>query len=153
CANPLRTLPAVQFRNYKPKRPAVVRLQVLAIMPIRQHNVIVEEFVELQVRRVTAVALDENVTGLSFESHHLNQFFDPDSLPTVVVARPGGDAMEVRSLSMGRQFAKFIPSKPERILDQSVQPEIPPVWIETGCRSVTQDRKSSDQSLTRWKPV
>src|SRR6266851_10253685 len=125
----------------------MVRFEVFAIMAIRQHDVLVQEFVNLQVGRVTAIAMDENVACLRLERHQLHQLADLNPLPTVVVARPGGDAMEIRRLARRRQLAQFFPAKPQGILDQSKHPKIPFGRIEARCRPVAQDRKTGNQVL------
>src|SRR5690242_14017809 len=152
-ANPFRTLPAVEFRHHQSQRPTMVRFEVLAVMAVGQDHIVVQKFADLQVGRVTTVTTHENITRLGFEFRQLHQLADLNSFPAVVVARPGGDAMKIRSLPMHWQLAEFVPTEPERILDEAVQAKIPFGGIEARRRSIAQHWKISDQSLSGWKTL
>src|SRR5215471_16612127 len=123
----------------------MVRLKVLAIMAIRQHHVLVQEFVDLQVGRVTAITMHENVTRLRLKRRQLHEIADLNPFPTVVIARPRGDAMKIRGLTVYWQLAEFVPTKSERIFNESEQAKIPFGGIKAGGQPVAEDRKTGHQ--------
>ena len=63
AADPLGALPQVQVRDQQPGRPAVLGLEVLAVVPEGDPGLAVEQVVQRQVRGVAAVRVHERVLG------------------------------------------------------------------------------------------
>src|SRR5712692_9955549 len=150
-AHPLGALPAVELRHHQPQRIAMVRLKLLAVMPVREHRVLGEKLVERQVARIVAVALDEDVAHPGLELHELHQVADLDALPLVVEPRPRRDAMEVGGLARFRQRTNLLVRQAQRLLDQTNHAKVPLLRIKTRSRPETQHRKTGNQILTGRK--
>src|SRR5262249_54051280 len=147
-SDPLGAFPRVQFRYYEPQRPAMVRFQVAAIVPMRKYHIIVQEQIERQIGRVSAITMHDDESNLGRESYEPHKIGHLDAFPDIVEARPGRDAVEITHLARLRQRVKLLVVEPQLRLCQSDQPEIPSCAIETRSRTIAQDRKLVGQRLT-----
>src|SRR5262249_52006184 len=122
-------------------------------MPVGQDHVVIQELGQRQIGRIAAVAMDENESRFRLELHQLHEVADLDAFPTVVEARPGGDAMEIRDLSGTRQLLKLFPVEQQRIFDQADHAEVPFCRIKTRRRTVAQYWKVGNESLAGGQTI
>src|SRR5450756_392499 len=80
-ADPLRALPEVPLRHHEAERVAVVWLQRLALVAVRQQDVRVVEDLERHVRGVALLGVYEDVGRLGADLGHLQDRPDRDALP------------------------------------------------------------------------
>ncbi len=129
----------------------MVRLKLLAVMPVREHRVLGEKLVERQVGRIVAVALDEDVAHPRLELHELHQVADLDTLPAVVEPGPRRDAVEVGGLARFRQRTNLVVRQAQWFLNQTNHAQVPLLRIKTRGRPEAQHRKTGNQILTGRK--
>src|SRR5918992_337829 len=89
-ANPLGALPEVEMRNEQPRRSAVLGLERLAAVLIRDPRPAADQILERQVGRVVAVAPRRDVAGVGLDARE--QRVDRHPGPGGVELGPLGDA-------------------------------------------------------------
>src|SRR5437868_12905467 len=113
AAHPLRALPEVEVRHQQPRRPAVLRLERLAVVVVGDPCLAIRDVLERQVRRVTPVAEREQVAGIMVDESE--ERVERDALPDGVELRPLGDAMDVGRDLLARQGLELVPRPARRL--------------------------------------
>src|SRR5215469_14568870 len=88
-SDPLGAFPRVEFRYHEPQRPAMVRFQLAPIVPMRKYHIIVQELIERQIGRVSAITMHDDESNLRRESYEPRKIAHLDAFPDIVEARPG----------------------------------------------------------------
>ena len=123
-------------RLHEPQRPAMVRFQIAAIVPMRKYHIIAEELIQRQIGRVSAITVHNDESGFEFESCQLHQVAHPDSFPDIVEARPARYAVEIAHLARLRQRVELLVVETKLRFYHSHHPEIPFLAIETRSRAI-----------------
>src|SRR5208282_613116 len=122
---PLGTLPEIEPGNDHAHRTAVLAAQGLALPARGEKHVAACELGERHVGGVAVVALEDDVPGLGLGSGERQDVLGTHPLPTVVVARPGGHAMNVGARAATRQGRESGPLPARRAPHQAVDREAP----------------------------
>src|SRR5205807_5539209 len=124
-ADELRSFPGVTLRDDHARRTAMLFRQRFAVPLVRNDHVVVHADLEWIVRRVTVVALEEDVCGFGLRFHEVGNSEECHSLPFPVELGPGGDAMKVAYVFELRQREELLPVQRDRVLDQAVDFQLP----------------------------
>ena len=84
-------------------------------MVCSQQNVVMQQIGEGDVRRVSLLGVDQNVSSLSCRLRAVEKLANRNSAPAIVEAAPAGDAVKVAGGFDFRQLVEFIPTKLEWI--------------------------------------
>ena len=99
--------------------------QRFAVPLVRDEHVVVHADLEWIVRRVTVVALEEDVCGLGLRLHKVGDGEKRHPLPFHVELGPGGDAMKVAYVFELRQREELLPVQRDRVLYEAVDFQLP----------------------------
>ena len=123
AAHPLGALPEVQVRDEQPGGAAVLGVERLAVVGVRDPGLAAGEVLEREVGRVAAVAERDRVLGLGLDA--LEQRVDRDALPGRVQLRPARDAVDVDGDRLARQRAQLVPGPAVQLVDLADDREVP----------------------------
>ena len=107
-AHPLRALPEVEVRDEQPRRAAVLRVERLVVVLVRDPRLAVADVLEREVRRVAAVAEREDVLGARVDA--VEQRVERDARPRRVELRPLRHAVDVDGDPLARQRRELAPT-------------------------------------------
>lgn len=94
--DPLRTLPGIQSRHYQAHRSAVVGVDRLSVVGIREQRIFSQKVRQREISRPFLVVCGRQCKSrLGFDPRQLEHRAGRDSLPQVAQPRPPGDAMKV----------------------------------------------------------
>ena len=135
-SDPLGAFPRVEFRYHEPQRPAMVRFQIAAMVPMRKYHIIAEELIQRQIGRISAITMHNHESGFGRESYQLHQVAHLDAFPDIVEARPGRYAVEIAHLPRLRKRVELLVVETKLRFYQSDHSEIPFRAIETRSRAI-----------------
>ena len=92
---PFRALPEIEMRHHQPHRAAMVLLQRLARPAVREQGVLGGEILQREIGGVAVMGMQHHEPRLVARLAGHQQIAGGEPFPLVVVARPGGDAMDV----------------------------------------------------------
>jgi len=148
-ARPFHGLPSIPVRNNQPNGKAVIGRQRFAVMMRGEQDAIAIEIGQRHVGRVALFGMDENSRGPSVGHRSFQNLFHGHAGPTVIEATPTRHTVKVAVVCGAGQFSEFPPVKLQRILYETVDPEIPPLRIESRYRPVMKNRPFECQGLAR----
>src|SRR5689334_4809947 len=80
-AQPLRALPEVEARHQQAERPAVLRVELAAVVAVGEQRIVVHHGPERHVRRVVLLAVGHDVGGVRQQARGPEHVGDRDALP------------------------------------------------------------------------
>src|SRR5262245_1619788 len=107
--DPLGALPEVEMRDDQPHGTPVLGRQRVPVVMRGEDDVVVEERLEREVRRVVRGGVDHDVAGRRAGARVGQQVPGPDATPVVVEPAPARDAVHVGLTLHGRQDRELGP--------------------------------------------
>src|SRR5215472_4501192 len=113
------------MRHDQPQRIAMVRAERLAVMVRGKEHVFAVKIDQRDVGGKTLFGMNKYVLRFRLELYQLENFLKCDALPVIVKAATACDAMEVAVRLHPGKFVKFVPLKPNSLVHQASNMEIP----------------------------
>jgi hypothetical protein len=118
-----------------------------------EDRVLGREVHEREVRRVAVVGGEEDVRRLCLRHGRVEEVADEHAAPVVVVARPGGDAVDVGpELGLGER-EEGVPRQRETVLDEARDVEPPCGEADGGFGAEVEDGPVRDDVLAGRQPL
>jgi hypothetical protein len=92
---PFRALPEIEMRHHQPHRAAMFLLQRHARPAMHEQGVFRGKIFQRQIGGVTVMGIQHDMAGFIARLARIEQIAGRQPLPLIVVARPGGHAMDV----------------------------------------------------------
>ena len=131
----------------------MLRLQRLAAEGVRQHDVVVLEDLEREVRRVALLAVREDEASGRLELRPAEDRLDRDTLPGRIQPRPTRHAVDVAVDRLAGETLELLPGERELALDLAVDLEVPLRKVRAGNRAVMQHGELERPVLAGRNPV
>ena len=145
--DPLGALPEVELGDHHAQGPAMLAADRLAVPAPGQQHVVGREVGQRHVGRVGVVGMEDDVLRGGLGLHQLQQIARAHALPPVVVARPGGDAVDVgRERGLG-QVGELAPFPGRGALDLAVDEQAPGMGRDLGLDAEIEHRPVLDLAL------
>ena len=121
-------------------------------IPMRGHQILRPgPGFQRQVGGVAIIGVEHHMTGLGHGLHQVEQGQRPHPRPTIIIARPGGDAVDIIQPFRLRQGLKRRPIEDQPVRHQPIHPQPPFVAANGGLHAQIQHREIGHQSLPRWQ--
>ena len=133
--DPLGALPEIELRDHDAQRPAMFPADRLAVPAPGQQHVVGGEIRQRHVGLVGVVGVEDDVLHVGLGLHQVDQGARGNALPHIVVARPGGDAVDVGG---------------QRDLGQIG--ELPPLQVIGFSTSPSTNRRQACSGISGWMP-
>src|SRR5579871_1140430 len=150
---PFRTLPEIEMWHHEPHRAAVLDLERLARPAMGEQGICGGEIVQGEIGGVAVMAVQHHEGCIPARLADRQQIAGGEALPLVVVARPGGDAMNVRDklrLPLGHELRKI----PEHgMFDGAIDVEPPALARDFRREPEIEHRPVLREMLTRRQPL
>src|SRR5271170_2467187 len=145
--DPFGALPEVEFRHDRAHRAAMLARDRLALPFVGKQHVVIVEMLERKVGRVAVVAVAHQMLRALERLDDRQDVAGADPLPPVVVARPGGHAMDIRGAVELRLGQEVLEGPDQRLGDQAVDRELPVPALDLGLDPEIEHRPGLDQML------
>src|SRR6516164_11372321 len=129
---PFGAFPEIEMRHHEPYRAAMFRRQRRARPAMREQGVISRKIFQCEIGGVAVVGMQHDKAGVLVRPARAEEIAGGKSLPLVVVARPGGDAVDIGDESRLRLRRECRKIPEQGVFNGAVDVEPPALARNTG---------------------
>lgn len=152
-AHKLGTFPEVALGNQCPHRETVIWFQKLAVIFVRQQDVVLHHRFNRQIGGVTVIAVCDDILRARFDPEHFRKLDKGDPFPESVEFAPASDTVNIGGNHFCGQRQKFVPCPAHFVFNFAEHPKIPGLRVERRIWAIGKHREFLGEGLPRWQPA